>query len=532
QALLMVAALGAPGDVQLVHFTAPWCHACKQTDPFVQQLAQAGYTVHDINVDDRPDVAHRFHVQTLPCFVIVANGREVDRFVGGTTLEQLQQMLDKAGAQPNSRRSDFAEPAAASRRAPATLATRAPEMASIGRSTTAGANDDFASSQASNAPRSGRYRASISADNSLAGNAPLPRSTSEGRALPSSRAVSRSNLQSGADAFQRDDDARRMTVRGQDANATRDSLPAEELAMQATVRLKIEDESGFSYGTGTIVDVHGQEGLILTCGHVFRDSRGRGRITVHSFAPGSRNALDGKLVRYDLEHDLALVSVRLDTTVQPIRVAPTSYQSFRNEDVFSVGCNHGSEPTIMNGRILDVNRYVGPPANLVVSGKPVDGRSGGGLFNRNGMLVGVCQAADLEMDEGLYGHLPSIYAHLDDANLSFVYQRQDDDIRANQATDSPINRPLPNDRRRERSEPDRFAADTEAIQRDSSSQLPSSADVSEVVCIVRSKSDPTGNSQVIVLNQPTREFLQRLSAEQQTQHNRMTTQTRISNPQR
>ncbi|MEZ6115037.1 MAG: thioredoxin family protein [Pirellulaceae bacterium] len=232
--LLMVAALGAPGDVQLVHFTAPWCHACKQTDPFVQLVAQAGYTVHDINVDDRPDGSSFHDPNALPCFVMRRRGREVGRFVSGTTLEQLQQMLDKAGAQPNSRRSDFAEPAAASRRAPATLATRAPEMASIGRSTTAGANDDFASSQASNAPRSGRYRASISADNSLAGNAPLPRSTSEGRALPSSRAVSRSNLQSGAGQNHGRTTTRRMTVRGQDERNT--VLPAEELAMRRPPR--------------------------------------------------------------------------------------------------------------------------------------------------------------------------------------------------------------------------------------------------------------------------------------------------------
>ena len=38
-------------------------------------------------------------------------------------------------------------------------------------------------------------------------------------------------------------------------------------------------------GTGTLIDSRGDEILILTCGHIFRDSKGKGPITVDLFAP-------------------------------------------------------------------------------------------------------------------------------------------------------------------------------------------------------------------------------------------------------
>ena len=50
----------------------------------------------------------------------------------------------------------------------------------------------------------------------------------------------------------------------------------EELAMNATVRLRVEDPEGISYATGTVIHCHQGEWLVLTCGHVFRDANGKG----------------------------------------------------------------------------------------------------------------------------------------------------------------------------------------------------------------------------------------------------------------
>ena len=49
------------------------------------------------------------------------------------------------------------------------------------------------------------------------------------------------------------------------------------MAQAATVRLKVHDGRGYGAGTGTIIDVQGGEALVMTCGHLFRDNKGKGR---------------------------------------------------------------------------------------------------------------------------------------------------------------------------------------------------------------------------------------------------------------
>ena len=44
--------------------------------------------------------------------------------------------------------------------------------------------------------------------------------------------------------------------------------------LASSVRLKIEDADGNSVGSGTIIDARAGEALVLTCGHIFRESQG------------------------------------------------------------------------------------------------------------------------------------------------------------------------------------------------------------------------------------------------------------------
>ena len=46
------------------------------------------------------------------------------------------------------------------------------------------------------------------------------------------------------------------------------------------MRLRIDDADGHSVGSGTIIDTRSGEALVLTCGHIFRDSQGKGKITI------------------------------------------------------------------------------------------------------------------------------------------------------------------------------------------------------------------------------------------------------------
>lgn len=191
--------------------------------------------------------------------------------------------------------------------------------------------------------------------------------------------------------------------------------------LRASVRLQIEDNNGKSTGSGTIIDARDGEALILTCGHVFREYQDGNEILVDLFGEGAPKQLPGRLISYDLNSDVGLVRVSAQYPFVAAKVAPAGYKSRTNDPVTSVGCDHGADATIKGTSIVSVDRYSHAP-NLQVAFMPVQGRSGGGLFNRDGFVIGVCNAADQEEQQGLFASAQAIQAELDRAKLSFVYR--------------------------------------------------------------------------------------------------------------
>jgi thiol-disulfide isomerase/thioredoxin len=182
--------------------------------------------------------------------------------------------------------------------------------------------------------------------------------------------------------------------------------------LAASVRLKISDTGGHSYGSGTVVDVRGDEALIVTCGHIFRDSQGQGKVTIDLFGSGAPRGLAGRVIGYDLKSDVGLVSFKPGCPVRTASLAPASYQVRRGDTVINIGCNNGAEPTVKTSRVTSLDKFLGPP-NIQVAGQPVQGRSGGGLFTADGRVIGVCNAADPTDNEGLYAALPSLWTLLE-----------------------------------------------------------------------------------------------------------------------
>jgi hypothetical protein len=210
---------------------------------------------------------------------------------------------------------------------------------------------------------------------------------------------------------------------------------AERKALAATVRLKVEDSLGVSYATGTVIHRVENESLVLTCGHVFRDSQGHGKITAElGFLDGSALQVPGKLVQYDADdRDIGLVAIQT-RDIEPIQVAPQTFPVARGDQIFSIGCDHGESPTIRRSRIKNQARYNGVD-KYDIFGRPVVGRSGGGLFTPGGQLIGVCNAAVVDVDEGVYTTLDTIYWQIARANLSEFF---DDSNRSAVADLEPI----------------------------------------------------------------------------------------------
>ncbi|MGJ8726285.1 MAG: thioredoxin [Roseibacillus sp.] len=85
----------ATGPV-LVDFWAEWCGPCKQMNPVLEQLAQdlAGEaTIAKVNVDESPALAQKFGVQSIPTFLVLKNGEEVERKTGVSSKDALKALL-------------------------------------------------------------------------------------------------------------------------------------------------------------------------------------------------------------------------------------------------------------------------------------------------------------------------------------------------------------------------------------------------------------------------------------------------------
>ncbi len=189
-----------------------------------------------------------------------------------------------------------------------------------------------------------------------------------------------------------------------------------------------------------------------------------------------------------------------------------------------IGCSNGNDPTVMETRVTSLDRYQGPP-NIEASGAPVIGRSGGGLFNIKGELVGICNNADPEGNEGIYAGLQSIHEELDRLGLKEIYAKSgaaqsaagsapaaEPSIIRGQEPITPLpNEPAPSagalasGGQTNATPPRKLSTNEQAALE----EIMSRAVTSEVVCIVRPK-EQGGQSEVITLDNVSPEFVRAL----------------------
>ena len=491
------AAAAMAGDVLLLDFAASWCGPCRQMAGLIGDVAAAGWPVRHVDVDREQDLVRRFGVSGVPCYVLLVRGREVGRIDGATTREALEELLARSGpALGGATMTTQGQPTVPAAGIPLPVAPASAPLATEPR-TAAPTRPPVA---AGVPPSTSQTPVSAAAPVAV----PEPTRAPAGVASP---AGSRGQLE------------RRL--------------------LHATARLRVEDGSGVSWGTGTVIDCRQGEALILTCGHIFRDSGGKGRVSVDLFAPDAGRGVAGQVVSWDLKRDLALVSVFTEAALEPVRVGGTDARVTPGDPVVTVGCNGGADPTIHHSRVTAVDKYLGPP-NVQVAGQPVQGRSGGGLFAIDGTLVGVCNAADPADNEGLFAALPAIHEQLEEAGLGFVYRAVypsgglDTVAAANGGAPPlpalPTEMPEVSFDRRNRSDalPTASTGPAHAGPSAAPQQAASTADLSsgeralvdhvrrhggraEVICIVRPHDAVGDASEVFVLKESSRAFVDRLA---------------------
>jgi len=87
--------------VTLKDFHADWCGPCKTQDPIVDELAEdwnESVEFEKIDVDEHQDIANEYHVRSIPTIVIEDDEGVIERFVGVTQREDLERVLEEAGA--------------------------------------------------------------------------------------------------------------------------------------------------------------------------------------------------------------------------------------------------------------------------------------------------------------------------------------------------------------------------------------------------------------------------------------------------
>ncbi|HTU23891.1 MAG TPA: trypsin-like peptidase domain-containing protein [Pirellulales bacterium] len=500
-ATLLLTVTGAGNDTVLLDFYADWCGPCRGMEPIVSQLIAAGHPIRRVNVSQDRQLAARYGVTNIPCYVLVVGGQEVDRVVGATSAGELEALLAKARLEPTA--SYSANPQARGQSPDASVPAASPPSSGI---LPLGIGSRAAAATTASAGGAGT---------SFAGPVGVP-------TPPSAHAPPQAGTSPGAAASR---------------------------LLAATVRLKIEDRDGFSYGTGTIIDARQGEALIVTCGHIFRDSQGKGKITVDVFGAQPVSKLEGQLVSYGYDQggrDVGLVSIRPGVPVAAARIAPPGHRVLPGDRVVSIGCDHGAAPTVRESKVTSVNKFSGP-ANVEVAGQPVQGRSGGGLFDSEGYLVGVCNAADPMDNEGLFAAVETLHKELDQAHLSLVYQSPSAGPAASAlaagSSEGPIAIPGGASGRTgasgpgSRSVPSGLTADElrqaaalaglSMAEQNTLGQFKTPAQQAEVICIVRPLGDPAAKSEVVVLDRASQAFLEQLAAERSTQGTRRLTSLEV-----
>jgi S1-C subfamily serine protease len=351
-----------------------------------------------------PSTADRWRVRQIPTVIVLENGREVDRIVGSLESAELKRrltgnvILHPANDSTGNASSKLAKPVAN-----AFLGPNHPQNDS-----NFGPNHPLYKSNLASAPNHSNKTVSSREDNftsSLGVNHPYYSLYNKPRIASDDPASSTS---------QRSRATRRPTNLPQ--------LPESPESLAATVRIRVKYEANESVGTGTIIDIVDNEALVLTCGHLFRHSEGQRPMTVEIFEEGEAIPLPAILFDFrNDEVDLGLVKFQMPCAVSKVPILPKGEKLHEQDSVFSIGCDGGEGPSRSDSVITKLNRFLGP-SNVEIAGAPVQGRSGGGLFDARGRLIGVCIAADNDLDEGLFVGPDAIYAQLEKHRLNRLFE--------------------------------------------------------------------------------------------------------------
>jgi|TARA_R100000081_G_C4790365_1_gene157278 thioredoxin 1 len=78
----------------LIDFYADWCGPCKGMNPILEQFKESSdVPLVKINVDEENDIAQKYGIRSIPCFIVLEDGEEKVKKIGMQSLEQLKELV-------------------------------------------------------------------------------------------------------------------------------------------------------------------------------------------------------------------------------------------------------------------------------------------------------------------------------------------------------------------------------------------------------------------------------------------------------
>lgn len=80
----------------LLDFWASWCGPCRMLSPVIDEVAEekTDIVVGKVNVDDEPELAARYGIMSIPTLIVIENGEEKAKAVGGREKEEILELFE------------------------------------------------------------------------------------------------------------------------------------------------------------------------------------------------------------------------------------------------------------------------------------------------------------------------------------------------------------------------------------------------------------------------------------------------------
>lgn len=80
----------------LVDFFAEWCGPCKMMAPVIDELSdeyEGKWKIGKCNIDESPDLASEYGIQSIPTMILFKNGQAVDKMIGFKAKDDIKAKL-------------------------------------------------------------------------------------------------------------------------------------------------------------------------------------------------------------------------------------------------------------------------------------------------------------------------------------------------------------------------------------------------------------------------------------------------------